>query len=247
MLSQILRTSFKLLLISLFLISCSSSRNSLKPRSGKTTFVLKDRSGEFLYHRDVKLTNGEIATRITVLDPTNTTVPVEKTISISKIGITQKAKLLRPKVSQHTIWYDKEKYFSQLQTNTKNKTLDILMESPEKKWQGSNSVVYPPGRIFCFFTQIPECVKFYGMITGSPEKAYKLVIIWDNFPYQVEAFANIGEGAFQSGVFRFESEFKGSLRYKLELSNQIIFYEFDVNREFDKMYWIAQGLTLVRR
>ena len=246
MLNLTLRTSFNLLLLFLF-VACSSRNKFLKQGSGKSTFILKDRSGEFLYQRDVKIKNGEIATRVRVLNASNTAQPVEKTISISQIGQTKTNKVLRPKVSQHTIWYEKEKYFSQLQTNVKNKSLDVLMESPEDKWQGAKSVIYPRGRIFCFFSQIPECVKFYGMLNDDPAMGYNLVIIWDNFPYQVESYSNIGDGAFQSAKFRFESEYKGSLRYKLELSNQIIFYEFDVNRQFDKMYWIAQGLTLVRR
>lgn len=246
MLNLTLRTLFNL--ICLFsIISCSSSREKYLYGSSNSNFILKDRSGEFIYKRDVKITAGEIATRLTILSPTNTSQPVEKTLSVSKIGKTAKSKIMRPEISQHTIWYEKEKYFSQLKTNVRNKSLDVIMESPEEKWQGSKSFDYPQARNFCFFSQIPECVKFYGMLSDDPNKGFNIVVIWDNFPYQVEAYNNIGKAPFQSANFIYESEYKGSLRYKLELSNQIIFYEFDVNREFDKMYWIAQGMTLVRR
>lgn len=246
MLNLTLRISYSSLFL-IFFLACSSSRNAVLSGSSNKTFILKDRSGEFLYKRDIKIKNGEIATRVTVMSPTNTSQVAEKTVTVSKIGKNSKSKILRPEISQHSIWYEKEKYFSQLKTNIQKRSLSVLMESPEEKWQGAKQIRYPQGRIFCFFSQIPECVKFYGMLNNDPSSGFSIVVIWDNYPYQVEAYNNIGESPFQSAAFRFESEYKGTFRYKLEMSNQIIFYEFDVNREFDKMYWIAQGITLVRR
>jgi len=243
------RISFKLTMIIWALVSLSCSHRDKNVPIGKHehVFLLKDRSGEFLYKREVKINTQEVATRISVMNPNNTTISSEKTVSISRLGIISQNKVLRPTVSQHTIWYEKEKYFSQLKTNIKKKTLDIIMQSPEDKWQGNLSLEYPSAKVFCFFTQIPECVQFYGMLTSDPEASFNLVIIWDNYPYHTEAYAQVADNPFQNASFSFDGEYKNGKRYKLQMSNQIIFYEFDVNKQFDKMYWIAQGITLVRK
>jgi hypothetical protein len=246
MLSQSLKTLFKYTLCLMVILSCASRNRGGALLNSKDEFKLKDRSGEFILQREVKLNKGEVATRITVVSPSNSAVASEKTISISKLGISKNSKILRPQISQHEIWYEKERYFSQLKTNVKTKSLDVIMKSPEEKWQGESSLPYPAGRIFCFFTQIPECAKFYGMLNPESEVGFKIVVIWDNYPYHNESYLKLSSSPFQTAAFSFDGEHEGGLRYKLELSNQIIFYEFDVNRQFDKMYWIAQGITLVR-
>lgn len=246
MLSQNLKTLFNSFLLILIISSCAS-KNRVALSNNKEEFILKDRSGEFILQREVKLNRGEVATRITVVSPSNSTFASEKTISISKLGVSGTSRILRPDISQHEIWYEKERYFSQLKTNIKTKSLDILMKSPEEKWKGEKSVPYPKGKIFCFFSQLPECVKFYGLLNPDREVGYSVIIIWDNYPYHNEAYLKLSNLPFQSAAFSFDGEYNDGLRYKLELSNQIIFYEFDVNRQFDKMYWIAQGITLIRK
>ena len=73
-----------------------------------------------------------------------------------------------------------------------------------------------------------------------------LVIIWDNYPYHQEQFANMKDEVFsQQNLVLLKMKKQGI--NLLDTENHAIFYHFDKKLRFSKMYWVAQGISLVRK
>lgn len=241
----------KLILLFLlsFLFSCSSVQKISSLSSSKRLYIWKDKSGEFVLERDVRVSKKKLATRSTLSLLSNRTKVLEKTVGVSQIGLVKirgnTIASLRPFASQHSIWFDKKEYFSQLKVNAKKKALDVKLSSPEEKWKGAKEFKFPKGFIFCFFSQIPECVKRHGLLKMD-NRGKQIYIIWDSYPYHTEQLEGVLDQPFQSANFAFNTVIRGEKRYSLNLENQILFYHFNNRDEFEKMYWIAQGITVKR-
>lgn len=230
----------------LLLYSCSHFSSNTKISDFHSKYQFKDKTGEYQFERNIKLKNNQIVSKVTLSPLLKKDLDLEKIISISEFGTVGKNKktVLRPKISQSTIWLDKKKYFSQLSIDLKKKSLEVIMQSPEDKWSGKKTISFPKGDIFCFFSQLPECLKFYGLINPSPRSS-ELLIIWDSYPYHSEIYANLSEEVFSVAAIEY-SGMQGKLKkYTLNLGNQIIFYLFNNDNEFERMYWIAQGITII--
>lgn len=153
---------------------------------------------------------------------------------------------LRPSVVQHAIWYEKEKFFTQLKLNAPKKSLEALMQSPEPKWNGKKVFPLSSSRIFCFFSQLPECVKAHGLL-DKKERPQKIHLIWDNYPYHQEMYDKIGEEPVVLGVWAFDKATKDGQRFGFVVEGQLILYEFDPSGNFKSMFWVAQGITLNKK
>ena len=234
------------LLLTFMLLSCSSLQtNNIK--NTRNSFNFKDRFGLYNLEREVRNKNNQLILRRQLSPQMQRSLVLEKTIVVSQLGTIGKKRMpsMRPVIAQHTIWFEKQKYFTQLKVQPKTKTLEVVMKSPEKKWSGQKLIKFPKGKIFCFFSQIPECVKYHGLLTSN-NKPKEFYIIWDNYPYHQETYENVGESVFQMVRFQYNGEENGLKIYSLSLGNQIIFYHFNYDKEFERMYWIAQGVSLAK-
>lgn len=239
---------FSILIIATIL-SCSQlpSRKTGNTSNSFKRYSLQDKSGEFLITRQVKAKGPKLIVKKEVFSANELNVALEKTISVSDKGSVKTSNgivgALRPNITQHTIWYEKQKFFTQLKLNPKNKTLEITTDSPEAKWSGTKTYPVPKGSVYCFFSQIPECVKFYGLISNR-KKPVTIQVIWDNYPYHQEMYDNVSADPFEKGLWAFDKATKTGTRFGLLLGNQVVLYEFDRDSNFLNMYWVAQGISI---
>ncbi len=240
--------NFVLLLI---LISCSS-HPSYTP-TGKTNYIFRDVSGAYSYERDIKLAKSKVVSRYQIsVAGDQLRRPLEKSITVSEKGFVKvrgkSEVILRPLISQYTVWLEGKKYFSQLKTILKEKSLEITMDSPEAKWRGVKKIKFPSGTSFCFFSQLAECLTHTGMISkiiAQPHQKYPVTIIWDSFPYLLDQLSNIQNSVFARGEVYLDQEERSLYRISLDISGQTVFYHFSKSWELVKMSWVAQGITLM--
>ena len=155
-----------------FFISCSVFKNKNQPSteltSTKANYKYIDAQGELPMHRNVlyEESKHKLSTMIKLIDPDKKENEVmEKVVSVSDVGSLKKKKskrnILRPNISQFTTWLEGKRYFSQIKVLPKSRELIINLESPEAKWTGESKVALPRSlSMYCFYTQIAECLKF---------------------------------------------------------------------------------------
>jgi len=178
--------------------------------------------------------------------------PLEKSIVVAEKGMVKTKKgsqiALRPMMSQYTVWLEGKKYYTQLKTLVKQKSLEITMDSPESRWKGRKVVRFPKGINFCYFSQIAECIAHSGIlnkIISRPHTKVPVTVIWDNYPYLLEQFTNIQDSVFVNAEVYLDEEEKKLYRVSVDLSGQSIFYHFSKKGELVKMSWVGQGVTIM--
>lgn len=230
------------------LVSCAGA--SMKEKtvlsSSNNKFILTDASGKYLVGREIKVTKGKLLTRVTLTQWERPGEPLEKSVTMSTLGQLKSGEpALLPNASQFSVWFDKKRFFSQIKLN-KNKTIEVLKKSPEPKWNGKEEVKAPSGKYFCFFSSLAECVIAQNLLIKSREGKVQIFLIWDNFPYYGEQYQGVSGELISLSQFSFSNMVEDSLRFELDIGNQIIFYHFDKELKFEKMYWVAQGISLER-
>lgn len=249
-----------LIIFIVFISSCAKLKTKEKNQTNLDTsssayFDYKDITGTYQVKRELKIQGNKLFIRKTLFASNQSEYePLEKTVSVSEVGNVRIKKsqypVLRPFASQHTVWLDKKKHFVQTKVDKKTRKLVVIMDSPQEKWQGTRNIVFPQGIVFCYFSQVPECVARTGFLKAASKKKkgeMSLLIIWDNYPYHQEQFANMKDEVFSSAKFSFAENEKAGYKFALDTENHAIFYHFDKKLRFSKMYWIAQGISLVRK
>jgi hypothetical protein len=241
-------------MLGLLLVSCSSGAKHaaiLKGNNAKL-FAYRDVSGEFECSREVKFANGKLATRVQVLAETGGTERLlEKTFAVAAVGSVKsqggRVAAIRPELSQHTVWLEGKKYFSQLKLNTRKRVLEAITDSPEAKWKGTRELKIPKGRIFCFYSQLPECLLLSDLLstTQKGRRRASFILVWDSWPYHQEHFTGLKESPFVSASITAESERKADKRYSVEAAGQTISLHFSHDNKFVRMFWTAQGISLL--
>lgn len=245
-----LKTSLSNLIILFFIIGCSNLGSSARKASleeKSSLFNYQDASGSFLIRRQTKLEKGKLVLRGQLFLADDVNEPLEKTISISQIGRAGNNPAMKPLISQHTVWFDKKRYFVQHKVNDKTKSLESIMDSPEVKWQGKKSSRFPKGSVFCFYSQLPECLGFYGLLRVGDKKPHSFVLILDSFPYVLEQLQNMPNSVFIASRVNYEDEFSGLHRFTVDLGNQVISYQFNQDLVFEKMFWISQSISMIKQ
>lgn len=240
----------KFLVVIFLITSCSHHSRNIDAdwkETQKEDFAYSDMSGQFNVLREMKNTKGMLASRQVLYTPLQSDLPLEKTVAVSKMGTIktrgQRVPSLRPEAAQHTIWFEKQKFFSQMKIDPKNKKLVVLMDSPEEKWKGTKSYDFPRGNIFCFFTQLSTCLKFHGYLKKNKKKQ-PVVLIWDSFPYQGEQYRDVAEEPFQVAEVIYAEFSNGEKKLDVNLGNQVINYHYNKDNKFVKMFWVAQGISM---
>ncbi|RPJ69741.1 MAG: hypothetical protein EHM20_16120 [Alphaproteobacteria bacterium] len=250
------------LLVILFLLltaSCAGVKNkSLKSEliRGEERFSYTDKNGSFL----VKLGSGFNKKDNTLftkrsLEITNkeTDNILEQSIVLSEIGVLKKKKtILRPKISQYTVWFDGKKYFSELKLNQAEKLFDLKMVSPEPQWNGVKKVKLPNSKaLYCFFSQVIECAKAVDFITTAIKKeagSMNFYIVWEGYPYLNETFSDFPVELFSKAKLEYDGKTKeDERRFNLSVAGQSIFFVLDKNEQMKKMFWVSQGISMVSR
>lgn len=241
-----------------FIHSCAFVRKTMskedmltKPVSNKA-FILTDKSGKFNYLREAgyqKQGNQFVVKRkITAQDDPSKVL--EKSIVIATPGKYNGVNLLRPKVSQYTVWFEKKKYFTEMKVLPKEKSVYVKTVSPEKQWNGEAKIKFPKMTgVYCFFSQVLDCAKYSGFINEATKRqagSMKLVIIWEGYPFFQEQYLNIPDEIFTNASLEYEGKNRvGERRFTLKFQNQQIFYFLGQRNTFKKSFWVQQGMSVV--
>lgn len=234
------------------LLSCSLSRfersEETISKEVKEVLTYTDSDGKYNLKREIKVKDGKLASRVKLF-PLTQTKEFESTVSVSKIGSLihkgKKSISLLPEVSQYRVWFNKKEYFSQLKINREARRIEVYSKGPEKKWNFEKNYTLPKGVYFCFFSQLPECLKMQNLLLKSARKKLQVFVIWDNFPYHNELYDGLDESPFVNAVLNLDKHDKKSLKYSLDLGNQIIFLQYDRDLNFKAIYWVTQGISAV--
>jgi hypothetical protein len=245
------KLSFLILLF--ILTSCRSTLVPDRKEATKQDFSYLDVSGKYRLIHESKMIDRKVVTRNQLLaDSGLVKKPLEKSIAVSLLGTVKDGKKrvlsLRPMASEFTVWLEGKKYSSRMKLDTKTKTMQVLLESPEKKWQGQQTIKFPSGKFFCFYSQIPECLfhlKFLSQARNNKTLRLPFIVIWDNYPFMEEQFAGVGSELFIPATLQFDGKVKELYRYLVEIGGQSVLYHFSKSFDLVKMSWIAQGITVV--
>jgi hypothetical protein len=216
------------------------------------TYSYVDAGGSYSYLRDLKIADKKIITRNQILDPKGSgSQLLEKSIMVSKVGSikTPKARLLtvRPEASEYVVWLEGKRYVSKMQLNPSKKNLSIELESPESRWQGRTEEVFPKGKYFCFFGQIPECLYHNFLLKNAltqENQRLDFYVIWESYPFVQDMLTRVGKKLFAPATVKFDGEINGLFRYIVEIEGQVVLYQFTKSFELVKVAWISQGITI---
>ena len=235
-----------LILITLF-TSCALNLQTKKNQGMNSSiqeFRYTDFSGIYNLKREVKLDKGKLITRVKLFSGSD---ELESTVSVSKFGSSSKSsnKYLLPSISQFKVWFNKKEYFSQIKIDRKTRKLEVLMKSPDEKWQGKKEFDLPKTSYICFFSQIPECLKSQELLLKAARGDLGLYIIWDNYPYQLEQFNEVPSAPFFYATVKLDGYEKNIVKYTLDIGNQIVSFHFDKNLKYTRMFWVSQGISSI--
>jgi hypothetical protein len=236
-----------------FISSCAHRSAPVKPPAYEAKMTLQDKSGKFSVVKESGLAKNKksYVTKYRVYSIEGAGKKnLEQSIVFSVPGLLgNKVRVMRPERSQFKVWFDKQLYQTETIVDTKKKALIVKMDSPEKQWKGEKTFIFPGGNgIFCYFTQLFECVKYTGFI----EKAIKagkgkadFHVLWDGYPYFQEQYLNIENSPFASAEMEYDGKTEnGEHRFSVSVSGNAIFYLYSEGKEYVKMFWPAQGLSL---
>lgn len=248
--------------ISLSFIQCSllnlkkANSELLSLNTDVQQYIYKDLNGEYFVHRHVGTKKTKTGQHVVVKnklfdDSSSKRLLLEKTISYSQKGKLnikgEHASVLRPYATFSEMWLNGEKYSSQMRLDYKEHKLEIYYQDQGKKH--STNVIIPTisSGLYCFFSQLTECLKVSGFFRISQELkvgSVNLVILWDGYPYFQKRMNGLQDAPIARGKFSYDGEDpSGNIKYVLDVDNQSIFYQVDNNGNFQKKYWVSQGIT----
>lgn len=224
-------------------------------QSGERLYTFTDASGTYRMKRDVQLiksTNSFITKYQVISDDGKV---LEQSVTIGEPGFVKmpdgkELKILRPKTSQYIVWLEKRKYTTKQSINLKTKSMDLVMTGREASGAQKKSVRFPKGNgVYCFFTQLAECVARTGFPHEAKENkagSMNFYLIWDSYPYVQEQFSNIEDSLFTKVSFEYEQEYSnGDVAFNLKTKNHVIIYHLDNHMRFKKLFWVSQGLSII--
>lgn len=249
---------FILMLIS---VACASKKkdevqSELHNLNDKYRYL--DKSGKYIYQRQVLVESDKkkISNLTRLYDPNRADDNIlEKIVTVSDLGFIKKGKIskavMRPQISQYTGWFEGRKFSSQIKFDAKKRQVNVIMESPESKWNGERSFDIAKSKtLFCFFSQIAECITyphFIDKLKSDPRARLPMNIIWESYPYFTEQIDGIAEEVYTPGVFYYEGETpEGYMKFNLEVNGQVIFYQFSKKMELVKVLWVSQGISILK-
>lgn len=245
-----------LFFLTFLLFSCSSAPLGTREDQQKRSFErekeysFSDLSGNYRLVEQIKFHSGLLKKRRLITDAERKSL-LEKTVTAARKGALSTRKgqdpILLPLASQYSVWYQGQRYFTQLKLDRGNRAMDVMMESPDKNWNGTKTVKFPKGKVFCFFSQIAECLKATGFVRQASEFGGGTIpfhIIWENYPFHSEQYKNLKGSLFTPAVATYDNKVEQEHRFSVEFSGQVIFLLFSKRLSFQKLYWVAQGISM---
>lgn len=243
-------------LIFLLLLVCQSCASLLPkgaPKEIKQRYSFIDGSGKYAITREHKLLKNKLISRTQISTNHGSALkPLEKSIMVSQLGTVKendkRVQVMRPFASEFTVWLEGKRYSSKMQLDAKNKAMVVDLISPEERWKGKSSILIPKGKQFCFFSQIPDCLyhnKFLSKAVDRKGESLHFYVVWDGYPYIQDQFTGVGSKLFAPAIIRFDSSNKDIQKFLLEVEGQSIIYHFSKTFDFVRMFWIAQGISVV--
>lgn len=183
---------------------------------------------------------------------------LEQSITVSEIGMLKnKTPILRPKISQYSVWFEGKKYFSEMKINPKKKLVELKMQSPEEKFNGSKQFAFPTTKgVTCFFSQIIDCLKVNGVIEKMISKKggkISFFVIWEGYPFLNDTYADFPSELFSEAEIEFDGSIQArkkknqvapEFRFNLGVAGQSLFYLLDEHLKLKKMFWVSQGISM---
>lgn len=241
------------LFLFLFFTSCSTLLPTGAPKEIKQQYAFIDGSGKYVISREHKLLKNKLISRTLISSNQGSAVkPLEKSIMVSQLGtINEKNKrvqVMRPFASEFTVWLEGKSYNSKMRLDVRTKSMVVELTSPEEKWKGKSSIPIPKAKQFCFFSQIPDCLYHNRFLSKALERKGEnlpFYVVWDGYPYIQDLFTGVGTKLFAPAIVRYDGEFKKAQRFLVEVEGQSIIYHFSKTFDFVRMFWIAQGISVV--
>ncbi len=250
-----------IVILSSFVFSCSSGRLGNKPSglssnwssNSQSQYDFSDLSGQYSLKLEKRIDKkNRFRQRSLLFEKKKSETLLEKVVAVAQLGKLEGQNgpadsLMLPLASQYTVWYDGKKYFSQMRLNRKKRAMSVF-NFIEGTPPVESLSPFPKGKVFCFFSQIPDCLRATGFISEAIRfggGTMKFWIIWENYPFHTKQYTNFDEKVFSSAVVTFENTVDNLFRFEIQFSKQSLFYLFDQNQNFAKMYWVTQGLSIV--
>ena len=234
------------------LLSCAHEELA-GPSSGQHIYSMTDHSGVYslVSENGYKKDRNEFVSKYQLFSETIEKKELERSITISTIGWLKDVKIFRPKISQFTTWFEGQKYFTEMKLDEKSKVLKVKLRSPESKWNRDFEVSFPQGTgLYCFFSQLIECVAVTGFIKKAIEKRVgqvNLHVIWDGYPYFQQQYVNLPEEIFSAASFSYDANIeKDEWRFSLDTCGQIISFIVDEKQSMKRKLWVTQGLSIIK-
>lgn len=210
-------------------------------------YFYQDSSGRYKMKRELRTKGNKIILRSQLFSIKGSTLPLEKSITVSTVGYVSKNKddiRVLPSRAQFDVWFEKKRFTSQFALYRKQRKLYISLRSPEKQWSGDKEFSLPRGKYFCFFSQLPECIEIQGLLFKARNKRVPIQVIWDSYPYHTEQYDGVDSEPIVSADLYLTDSDKNELKYALDIGNQIIFFHFNKKLKFERMFWVSQGISL---
>jgi hypothetical protein len=241
------------LFLLLFSASCSSLVSNRSPKEIKQHYSFTDGSGKFVLSREHKTLKNKLISRTQISSNQGSSLkPLEKSIMVSQMGSikenNKRVMVMRPFASEFTVWLEGKRYDSKMRLDAQSKSILVELNSPEEKWKGKSSIPVPKGKQFCFFSQIPDCLYHNSLLTKAKESAggdMSFYVVWEGYPYIQDQFSGIGAKLFSPATLKFDGEHKSMLHFLVEVDGQNIVYHFSKSFDLVRMFWIAQGVSVV--
>lgn len=229
----------------------SSSNQLFQYQSEQFSFT--DRAGNFLLTRESGRSSEENYYVVKQsLKSTNSEV-LEQSVSYSQMGrLKNQINVMRPWKSQYAVWFDGKRYFSEMEMDLSSRSMIVRMRSPESQWNGESKIPFPEeNAVYCFFSALAECASLTGFIEIAKSKkagSMNFYIIWDGYPYYMQQYPEIPEELFSRAILEYDGDgAENQNRFSLRFAGQTIFLFLGERGRYDRLFWVSQGLSIVKR
>jgi hypothetical protein len=177
---------------------------------------------------------------------------VEQSVVISQLGnLRGRVDVMRPQRSQYTVWFEGDRYFTELEIETESKSMKVRMASPDSEWNGEKRVPFPDSNsVYCFFSSVVECAFYTGFVeTALREKtgSMNFYLVWEGYPFFMEQYIEVPQELFTRAVLTYDGTEREPNRFSLRFAGQSLFLFINTAGRFDRLFWVGQGLSIVKR
>ncbi len=220
----------------IFFLSCSHVKDI---KANKSLYIQKDTSGDFVLSRESGLSAGKDEYIVKNQLQQESSV-LEKSVSISQVA----GRLLNPKISQYTVWINKNVNFSEISYDQTGSQLIVNLKSLDQ-----NGIKFFPlpqdKKNICFFSQVIECARFAGFIDKPGAEPLPLNIIWDGYPFFHQLLENFPRKIYSPANLTFEGIGKSKGRkFILRTEGEEIIFELDSSDRLLRKIWVSKGITI---